>query len=129
MNNSMRHIELFTSQRMPMLFVDVGDFNLNDFVKHFENKGTEVIVMGWDYKDETVFDFEDRVMAIEETLRQKNKPVAIIFTGLHSYTPEMQQAILDIHFTTEHMVFGNICNHDNFVELSREFIDTFTIVD
>ena len=47
MSNSMRHIELFTSQRMPMLFVDVGDFNLNDFVEHFENKGTEVIVMVW----------------------------------------------------------------------------------
>jgi len=129
MSNSMRHIELFTSQRMPMLFVDEGDFSLTDFVEHFENKGTEVIVMGWEHKDETVFDFEERVIQIKETLRQKDKPVAVIFTGLHSYTPEMQQAILDIHFTTEHMVFGNICNHDNFVELSREFIDIFTIVD
>lgn len=129
MSNSMRHIELFTSQRMPMLFVDEGDFSLTDFVDHFEKKGTEVIVMGWEHKDETVFDFEERVIEIEETLRHKDKPVAVIFTGLHSYTPEMQQAILDIHFTTEHMVFGNICDHDNFVELSREFIDTFTIVD
>lgn len=129
MSNSMRHIELFTSQRMPMLFVDEGDFSLTDFVEHFENKGTEVIVMGWEHKDETVFDFEERVIEIEETLRQKDKPVAVIFTGLHSYTSEMQQAILDIHFTTEHMVFGNICDHDNFGELSREFIDNFTIVD
>lgn len=129
MSNSLKLVEYYTSQRIPMLFVDTFGFDINVFVEYFKNKGTEVIVMAWDHEKESVIDFDFRVTEIGELLQNKDKPVAIMFTGLHAYDPEMQQAVLDVHFNSEHMVFGNICDHENMIGLSQEFIDTFTVVD
>jgi hypothetical protein len=129
MINSLKLVEYYTSQRIPMLFVDPLDFDINVFVEHFQQKGTEVIVMAWDAEKESVIDFDFRVTDIGEFLVSKNKPVAVIFMGLHAYGPEMQQAVLDVHFNSEHMVFGHICDHENLVGLCQEFIDTFTVID
>lgn len=128
MVDCIEQIDSYTSMRMPMIFVDIGDFSLNSFVEHFEKKGTEVLVLQWDYKNESVFDFEERVESVDSLLLEKENPVVVMFTELHAYTPEMQQAVLDIHLSTDHMVFGNICDYENLVGLEQNFIDTFTIV-
>ena len=117
-----------------MLFVDICDtipssFKLSDFAGHFDDKGIDVVLLGWDHISETVFDFEDRIVSIKEELSHKDRPVAVMFMGLHAYTEEMQKAVIDLHQTTHHMVFGYIGNHDGFADLSQEFINIFEIFD
>lgn len=134
MHMAMSYIDTYVNMRKPMLFVDICDtipssFKLSDFAEHFDDKGIDVVLLGWDHISETVFDFEDRIVSIKEELSHKNCPVAVMFMGLHAYTEEMQKAVIDLHETTPHMVFGYIGNHDSLADLSQEFINIFEIFD